>query len=229
MMNSIRTFAAAVLLAAIPQASAGLVVLTNENYETATYGKSVFMKFYAPWCSHCREMADSWIQLAEDYEGHDVALIAEIDCTSDGGQVLCEDFEVQSFPTLLYGDPMSPETYDGKRDYDAMAEFAKNNINTRICSYFMKLNCNDEELELLDKLDAMSEDDLEGMAVKVETDVKEAEAAFDDQVGKLQVQYDELVAAFNQNLERIKQDSHYKYVEQILSSRFVPDSGKDEL
>jgi uncharacterized membrane protein len=40
-------------------------------------------------------MADDWDQLAEDFSGHDVALIAEVDCTSDEGQPVCEDFDVQ--------------------------------------------------------------------------------------------------------------------------------------
>jgi hypothetical protein len=40
-------------------------------------------------------MAEDWEKLAADWEGHAVALIAEVDCTSDGGQPICEDFEVQ--------------------------------------------------------------------------------------------------------------------------------------
>jgi hypothetical protein len=40
-------------------------------------------------------MAEDWEKLATDWEGHAVALIAEVDCTSDGGQPICEDFEVQ--------------------------------------------------------------------------------------------------------------------------------------
>jgi hypothetical protein len=40
-------------------------------------------------------MADDWDRLADDFSGHDVALIAEVDCTSDEGQPVCEDFDVQ--------------------------------------------------------------------------------------------------------------------------------------
>lgn len=40
-------------------------------------------------------MAEDFEKLAADWENHPVGLIAEIDCTSDLGQPICEDFEVQ--------------------------------------------------------------------------------------------------------------------------------------
>lgn len=40
-------------------------------------------------------MAEDWDKLAEEYAGHPVALIGEVDCTSDEGHPVCEDFEVQ--------------------------------------------------------------------------------------------------------------------------------------
>jgi hypothetical protein len=45
-------------------------------------------------CAHCRSMSDDWDKLADDYAGHPVALIGQIDCTSDEGQPICEDFDV---------------------------------------------------------------------------------------------------------------------------------------
>ena len=46
-------------------------------------------------CGHCRAMAEAWEQLAADWEGHDIGLVGEVDCTTDEGLPLCEDFEVQ--------------------------------------------------------------------------------------------------------------------------------------
>ena len=54
-------------------------------------------------------MAPAWEQLAQDWQGHDIGLVAEIDCTNPESQPVCEEFEVEGFPTLLYGDPRSPE------------------------------------------------------------------------------------------------------------------------
>ena len=50
-------------------------------------------------------MADDWEQLAEDWKDHPVGLIGEIDCTTEEGLALCEDFEIQvrvfSFETIV--------------------------------------------------------------------------------------------------------------------------------
>jgi hypothetical protein len=47
-------------------------------------------------------MADDWETLSEEWKDHAVGLIAEVDCTTDDGIALCEDFEVQvSFGDLI--------------------------------------------------------------------------------------------------------------------------------
>jgi hypothetical protein len=40
-------------------------------------------------------MAEDWEKLAGDWASHPVGLVAEVDCTTDEGRPLCEDFEVQ--------------------------------------------------------------------------------------------------------------------------------------
>ncbi len=59
--------------------------------------RNVFFRFMirSPRCAHCRAMSDDWDTLADEYEGHPVALIAKVDCTSDDGQPICQDFDIQ--------------------------------------------------------------------------------------------------------------------------------------
>jgi thiol-disulfide isomerase/thioredoxin len=76
----------------------GLILLNDvhSNCIIVWHGTTTFL-LLVTWsrCGHCRSMAADWEQLANDWEGHEVGLIAEVDCTSDGGQPLCEEFEVQ--------------------------------------------------------------------------------------------------------------------------------------
>ena len=69
--------------------------LTTKNFEEMTAGKTVFIKFFAPWCGHCKAMGPDWEKLMTEYQDHDVALVAEVDCTSDTGDELCEKFNVE--------------------------------------------------------------------------------------------------------------------------------------
>ena len=73
--------------------------LTTKNFEEMTAGKTVFIKFFAPWCGHCKAMGPDWEKLMTEYKDHDVALVAEVDCTSDTGDELCEKFNVEECNT----------------------------------------------------------------------------------------------------------------------------------
>ena len=57
--------------------------LTSANFDGAVFdsGKSAFIKFYAPWCSHCQRMAPDWDRLTDKYAGSGSVLVAELDCT----------------------------------------------------------------------------------------------------------------------------------------------------
>jgi len=68
-------------------------------------------------------MAPDWEKLADDWAGHEVGLIAEVDCTTDG-KPLCDQNGVKGFPTLKYGDPSALEDYQGGRTFNDLAEFA---------------------------------------------------------------------------------------------------------
>jgi glutathione peroxidase-family protein len=48
-------------------------------------------------------MASDWEKLAEDYKDHATILIAEVDCTLEENDELCEENSIQGFPTLKYG------------------------------------------------------------------------------------------------------------------------------
>ena len=86
--------------------SAEVLKLSDNDFLEKTSGRAVFISFCAPWSEACQEMTPHLEQLAKDWEGHEVGLVAEIDCTEEDSEPVCDDFEVENFPTVYFGDPV---------------------------------------------------------------------------------------------------------------------------
>merc|ERR1719245_2056664 len=105
-------------------------------------------------------MASDWEKLGKDWDGHETGLIGVVDCTDDANDPLCERFNVDGFPTLMWGDPSAAEQYDGGRDYASMAKFAKENISKPICSLAKLEACSEEEKKIIEGIEKMSDEDI---------------------------------------------------------------------
>jgi thiol-disulfide isomerase/thioredoxin len=62
--------------------------------------KPWFIKFYAPWCSHCKKLAPVWTEFHQDYK--DKVNVAKVDCTDEASKPLCKKYEIQGYPTLIF-------------------------------------------------------------------------------------------------------------------------------
>ena len=79
-----------------------------------------FVKFYAPWCGHCKKLAPVWEDLADAVVGE--LNIAEVDATENNE--LSRMYSIKAFPTLIFFNNGKYTVYEGSRDLEALKQFA---------------------------------------------------------------------------------------------------------
>eukprot|EP01128_Nolandella_sp_AFSM9_P008361 TRINITY_DN4_c0_g2_i1.p1 TRINITY_DN4_c0_g2~~TRINITY_DN4_c0_g2_i1.p1 ORF type:complete len:149 (-),score=42.45 TRINITY_DN4_c0_g2_i1:164-559(-) len=106
-------------------AAAEVVVLTDANFEEVTAEGNYFVKFYAPWCGHCKKLAPTWDELAEQAAGDDADYaVAKVDCTEN--KQVCGDHGIRGYPSLYFftAGERTDERYAGPRTLSALNDYA---------------------------------------------------------------------------------------------------------
>lgn len=106
-----------------PESAVVPVKESNFDELVAKSGNHAFLLFFAPWCGHCKAIKPAWNDLARLYADEDSVVVGSVNC--DEERELCDKYEVKGFPTLNYFAPggAAPETYDGTRDLEGLAQF----------------------------------------------------------------------------------------------------------
>jgi protein disulfide-isomerase A1 len=112
------------LLAATVFAQASVKQLTNDNFDDFIKNEKVaLIKFFAPWCGHCKSLAPEFEKAAQTLTG-EVAL-AEVDCDQADQKPICSRFDVRGYPTLKVFDAGVPTDYQGTREADGIVSYMK--------------------------------------------------------------------------------------------------------
>ncbi|KAK9505131.1 hypothetical protein O3M35_009257 [Rhynocoris fuscipes] len=101
-----------------------VISLSGENFLKGISSGFTFVKFFAPWCGHCKGLAPTWEELGKKFANKDNVVIAKVDCTLEYNKELCNEQEVDGFPTLLlYKDGEKIGEYTGTRALEDLYEF----------------------------------------------------------------------------------------------------------
>ncbi|TFK56291.1 thioredoxin-domain-containing protein [Heliocybe sulcata] len=106
-----------------PNPRGSVLSLNGNTFQDAIKDGPVFVKFFAPWCGHCKKLAPIWIDLARHMQNK--LAVAEVNC--EDHSALCKSQDVSGYPMLYYypgqgGDKMD---YTGGRKFEQLKTFAE--------------------------------------------------------------------------------------------------------
>eukprot|EP00933_Yihiella_yeosuensis_P055963 TRINITY_DN54944_c0_g1_i1.p1 TRINITY_DN54944_c0_g1~~TRINITY_DN54944_c0_g1_i1.p1 ORF type:complete len:248 (-),score=49.07 TRINITY_DN54944_c0_g1_i1:109-828(-) len=117
--------AASALLRLGAAASDGLVYEVGSGNFSSYCGdqKACLIKFYAPWCGHCKNLAPAYNEVAKLVKDEPDLNVVRIDGTEEKG--LSASFDIEGYPSLFFVDKdNSVFAFKGSREVESLRGFA---------------------------------------------------------------------------------------------------------
>lgn len=127
---------------------------------------------------------------------------------------------------MKWGDPEDLQEYQGPRSYDALKQFADENLKP-LCSVKNIDLCDDEKKALIETYQGMSIEDLDKAVEEKIALIDKAEMTFDEEVEKLQKKYESLEKERTQAIADVKA-SGLSLMSSVLKSKEAAEA-RDEL
>ena len=106
----------------IPEDDGPVKILVAKNFDSIK-GKAALVKYYAPWCGHCKSLEPIYEELAANFADKDI-VVAKVDATANYVEA-----QISGYPTLIYYDGQGgEEKYEDARTLEALTEF----LNTKL-------------------------------------------------------------------------------------------------
>ena len=105
-----------------------VIKLTKDTFD-ATVDKNPYLlvKFYAPWCGHCKALAPEYEKAAQILQENSPAVtLAKVDATAE--EELGTRFRVRGFPTLKFFKHGKEYDYSGGRTEATIVEWVKKRV-----------------------------------------------------------------------------------------------------
>eukprot|EP00967_Tisochrysis_lutea_P090499 scaffold129553_cov36-Tisochrysis_lutea.AAC.4 len=128
---------AATRIAAEPDSAPSMskvVQLRSQTWARTEHGMWL-VKFYAPWCGHCKRMAPAYERVAVRYNGPDDGrvtsqlTVAQVDGTAE--TALLKRYDIDGYPTIiLFKDGRRVATHKGPRTYESFVDFIDTHLDS---------------------------------------------------------------------------------------------------
>jgi len=183
------------------------VLLTPDNYDEETAGKTVFIKFWVGWCGHCQALAPAWSSVATTLNSERL-LMGEVDCSKY--EDWCLKWQIKGFPTLLYGDPsmggLFLEEYQDGKELADLFQFAAMELSKPICSPGNLDACDGPTKTRLRDLWSRSTEELTAATKQAEGKIALARNTFQAHFQVLQRDHDEAMLDHEQEVSGVKRE-----------------------
>ena len=101
----------------------GLTVVVGDTFDYVVNDdvRDIFVKYYAPWCSHCIALAPVWSELAQEVEDIEDLVIAIFDAVGNEAPKV----HIEHYPTFIFypKDDKSGIVYEGNHDPEEFRKF----------------------------------------------------------------------------------------------------------
>jgi len=111
--------------------SSVVMILSGDNFNHGVEKGVSLVKFFAPWCGHCKRLAPTWEELAKKFVDNSEVNIVKVDCTLEVNKQLCNDEEVDGFPSVfLYKNGKKISEYNGNRSLEDLQDFIAKHLGS---------------------------------------------------------------------------------------------------
>lgn len=184
-------------------------------------GKGSFIKFFAPWCGHCKKMKPDWDKMAEEYKDSANVGFADVDCTADGKDI-CSKVGVRGYPTIKYWvvDDDAVKDYKGGRSLGDLKKFTEDTFKPG-CDVDTEANCSPEQKKIVKELKGKDKAAVEKKMKEVSEKLKKKE----DDLKKHQDDSSKKTEEFNTEIKGL--NTEFNMVKKMAKK--VGAKGHDEL
>jgi protein disulfide-isomerase A1 len=114
-----------------------VATITTANFDRTVRSRDLaLIKFYTPWCGHCKNLAPAFEKVRAELD--DRWLVGEVNC--DVNPALCDEYGVTGYPQVHFMRKGKQTVFTGQRTTEGIANWAKAQVEGPVDDYVTVLH-----------------------------------------------------------------------------------------